>query len=119
MKRTAAYIFMVVLALALCSGPAFAGNLKDRMVQRLPAINALKAQGAVGENNQGYLESLTGKGGDVVSAENADRRKVYQAIGRKQGVAPEFVGQRRAAQLRERARPGEKLQAPDGSWYRK
>lgn len=119
MKTIFSYAALMALALVLCSGVAHADGLKDRMLARAPQINALKAQQAVGEDNKGYLQALKDTGKDIVAAENADRKAVYAAIAQKQGVDPVFVGERRAAQIRERAEAGEMLQAPDGSWYKK
>jgi uncharacterized protein YdbL (DUF1318 family) len=91
------------------------------MAARLPTINALKAQGVIGENNHGYLEFRPGHKADaeVVEAENRDRRQVYTAIARQQGVAVELVEQRRARQIAARARPGHWLQDEKGRWYQK
>ena len=35
-----------------------AGGIKQRMIDRLPVINDLKARGIVGENNLGFLEFI-------------------------------------------------------------
>ncbi|MFZ5563089.1 MAG: YdbL family protein [Thermodesulfobacteriota bacterium] len=96
-------------------------EIKARMQERLPAINDLKAQGAIGENNQGLLEvrDAGGKGNDVVTAENSDRMAVYQAIARKTGATVEQVGSRRALQIREAAAPGTWIQGDDGKWQKK
>ncbi len=105
----------------LLSGSAFAQDIKTRMIERLPAIKELKVKGIVGENNKGYLE-FTGErkeGEDVVSAENEDRRRVYEAIAKREGVGTDIVGQRRALQIAESAEKGEWLQDAQGKWYKK
>jgi uncharacterized protein YdbL (DUF1318 family) len=91
------------------------------MQTRLPVIVDLKTRGVVGENNQGFLAFIQGKNEkqDVVSAENNDRKTVYKAIAKKQGTSVKLVGQRRAKQLAQRAKPGEWIQNPDGKWYQK
>jgi hypothetical protein len=111
--------FFVIFAL-LCGG-AFADEIKTRMIQRLPIIEALKEKGIIGENNTGFLEFVQGakEREDVVNAENQDRRQVYAAIAREQGTNPDVVGRHRAAQISQRAVPGEWLQDADGKWYRK
>ncbi|BBD08237.1 YdbL family protein [Desulfovibrio ferrophilus] len=119
MKKLISTAALIVLAIALCSGVAHAGNLKEQMKARVPQINALKAEQAIGENNKGFLEALKDKAGPLVAAENKDRKAVYAAIAKKNGVDPLFVGERRAAKLRKLATPGEMLQAPDGTWYKK
>jgi uncharacterized protein len=111
--------FSVMFAL-LCGG-ASADDIKARMIQRLPVIEALKEKGIVGENNTGFLEFVGGgkEREDVVTAENQDRRQVYAAIAREQGTNPDVVGRHRAAQISQRAAPGEWLQDAAGKWYRK
>jgi uncharacterized protein YdbL (DUF1318 family) len=111
-------LFLVASAAAAF---ADAGAIKQRMLQRLPVIESLKAQGIVGENNKGYLEFVGNKRAreDVVAAENADRRQVYTAIAGQQGASVEVVGVHRAAQLAQSAAPGTWLQDANGRWYRK
>jgi len=96
-------------------------DIKSRMQARLPQIIKLKTQGIIGENNQGLLEFRSGNknGADIVNAENSDRRKVYNAIAKQQGVSAKLVGQKRAQQIRGKAAAGEWLQKPDGQWYKK
>ena len=78
-------------------------ELKQQMLARVPEINALKNQGVIGENNQGLLEfrgsSQPNKG--LIAAENKDRKAVYNAIAKQQGIDAALVGQRRAKQERE------------------
>ena len=62
---------------------------------------------------------LEKSGFEVVAAENADRRKVYEAIAAKEGTSPELVGRRRALQIANNAASGSWLQAADGKWYKK
>lgn len=117
----------VVLLLGFCllvaSSLALAGEaeIKARMLERLPVINDYKAQGIVGEDNQGFLHvmGIAGEWSDVVAAENEDRKIVYQAIARKTGAVVEIVGLRRALQIRESALPGTWIQADDGKWMKK
>jgi uncharacterized protein len=100
---------------------AWAQDIKSRMHARLPEIVALKAQGIIGENNQGYLTVLK-KPTDqqaVVDAENEDRRKIYTAIAKKQKTTAELVGQRRALQIAEKADRGTMLQNSSGEWSKK
>ncbi len=116
------YLLTLALALLICSlaGTALAGELKDRLIARKPAIVALLADGTVGENNKGFLDFRGAqKQADVVAAENQDRAAVYQLIAKKAGTTPDMVGQRRAAQIAEAAPGGTWLQKPDGTWYQK
>jgi len=100
---------------------ALADDIKARMKDRLPLIVELKAQGIVGENNQGYLEFIGGKKAkpDVVAAENEDRKTVYTAIAKQQGTTAELVGKRRALQIAQKAGPGEWVQDANGKWIQK
>jgi len=113
-----------LVLMAFCSLIALsaqASDIKDRMRERLPEINALKTQGVLGETNTGYLD-FTGQAqpkADLVAAENSDRRQVYEAIAKQQGVAIDVVGKRRAFQIRDRAPAGSWLQSDDGKWYQK
>lgn len=116
-----AIVFTFLITLLWCVAPATSASIKDRMKARLPTIIALKDQGAIGENAQGYLEY---RGSDkpqqqVVQEENNDRRLVYAEIANKQGVDTALVGQRRAQQLAENGAPGHWFRAADGSWYQK
>ena len=84
-------------------------EVKARMEQRLPQVNALKAGGVVVENSQGLL-TVSGKASaadkSVVAAENKDRLTVYAAIAAKTGTTPEAVGARRAKKIAESAPAG-------------
>ena len=121
MKNRTLTVFLVLAVILGTASAAVAGGIKERMKSRLPAIKALKAQGVVGENNQGFLSFVGGAaaGKDVVDAENADRRKVYGAIARQQGTTAALVGQRRALQIADTAAPGTPLQNAGGKWYKK
>jgi hypothetical protein len=96
-------------------------SIKDQMAARIPAINALKDQGSIGENNKGFLDFRTGDTSQqaLVQAENADRAIVYSAIGKSQGAPPALVGERRAKMIAENGQAGHWYQKPDGSWYKK
>ncbi len=115
-------LMLAILFAAQCSFAAIAdaAGIKERMKARIPVINALKAKGIVGENNKGFLEFRGAKSkADVVAAENKDRKAVYAAIAKQQGVSAELVGQRRAAQIAAKSRGGELYQKSDGSWVKK
>jgi hypothetical protein len=99
----------------------YSASIKEQMAARIPAINALKDQGSIGENNKGFLEYRTGDTPQqaLVQAENADRAAVYSAIGESQGAPPALVGERRAKMIAENGQAGHWYQKPDGSWYKK
>jgi uncharacterized protein len=99
-----------------------AGELRQRMEARLPAIIELKTEKLVGENNQAYLAALgtlNATQSEVVAAENADRRSVYTMLARQTGAALDLVEKKRAAQLREQAAAGTMIQTESGEWVAK
>lgn len=100
---------------------AWAQDIKSRMRARLPKLVVLKAQGIVGENNQGYLTILKQPTDQqaLISAENEDRRKIYTAIAKKQKTTAQLVGQRRALQIAEKADRGTMIQSSNGEWKKK
>jgi uncharacterized protein YdbL (DUF1318 family) len=97
------------------------GGVKGRMAQRLSQLDALRAQGVVGETNRGMMELRGGnaEAGDAVAAENRDRGIVYAAIAKETGTSVEQVGKHRARQIAAAAARGVWLQKDDGSWYKK
>lgn len=121
MKKFFVYCLLIVSALVF-SGPVRAedlGAVKSRMADRLAQVEGLKAGGAVGENNRGFLEARSGEAGAVVSAENKDRETVYAALAKQTGTSPEQVGRLRARQIAQHARPGEWIQDERGQWRKK
>ncbi len=119
--RHATSFFIVLLTLLVWAGGVHADDIKARMTARLPVINALKTQGLIGENNQGYLEFRSGQkpNADVIAAENQDRKTVYAAIATRQNVSVEMVGQTRAAQIAAKEVKGVWVQEANGSWRQK
>jgi uncharacterized protein len=114
----------VVLALVFGAVATQAQDLnavRARMAQRLPQLDALKSSGAVGEDNRGYVavRATRDNAGEIVSAENADRRVVYEGIAKQTGSSADAVGKARARQIAAQSAAGVWLQAEDGSWYQK
>jgi uncharacterized protein len=122
-KKTAvvSFLLLVFSLLTIQAWAAGADDIKERMRQRLPAINALKDQGVIGEDSQGYLQFRGSDQSqkDLLAAENQDRRAVYQAIANKEGADPGLVGQRRAQQIQEIGKAGHWFQKADGTWHQK
>lgn len=99
-----------------------ADALKSRMTKRLPAVDALRASGKVGETNLGFLSArtkLSSKEKALLDGENSDRKQVYAMIAKKTGESSKAVGQKRAASLRKLSKRGIWLQDSKGKWYRK
>jgi uncharacterized protein YdbL (DUF1318 family) len=119
--RIAIVMVLVGICLWVAQGVSVAEDIKEQMKARLPTIVDLKARGLVGENNKGYLElrSAAREQEDVVAAENRDRSQVYSAIAAQEGTTEQLVGERRAAQIGQKAAPGEWIQDSSGTWYQK
>jgi len=120
-RKAIAAITLTMFCLAFLATAVWAGDIKSRMRERLPAIVKMKDQGIVGENNQGYLTALKSAGDKqgVIDAENKDRGRIYRAIAKKQGTSAKLVGQRRALQIFEKADAGTMLQNKNGKWVKK
>lgn len=112
---------LVILCLMVSFQAAHAAGIKERMKQRLPAIAELKANGYIGENNQGYLGYVTASrpGQDVVAAENKDRRAIYNHFAKQQNTTLETVEKIQARRKAQKAKPGQFFQNPDGAWQKK
>jgi uncharacterized protein YdbL (DUF1318 family) len=123
MKRKTIIAILPVFILGILITNAYSSSkaIKQRMIERLPVIKALKDQGMLGENNKGYLEFVGQKKekAEVINAENKDRKLVYGAIAKQQGTTVEVVGQHRVVQIANKAQPGEWLQDANGKWYQK
>jgi uncharacterized protein YdbL (DUF1318 family) len=119
MKKFVFHSVLFILALSFVSflRAEDLGAVKGRMDQRLAQVDSLKAKGAVGENNRGFLEVRGGgDAGAVVAAENKDREVVYAVLAQKTGSSAEQVGRVRARQIAQNSRPGVWVQDESGSW---
>lgn len=101
----------------LVAGPALAATAKV-------TVDAAKAAGVVGEQNDGYLGFVNGAGDPAVEAAvaeiNAGRAQLYRGAAAKNGVTPEAAGAaayQSVVQLK--LRPGDYYQSSDGRWVRK
>ncbi len=120
-RRLALGLAALVLAAALPAAEDRAAILA-RMEQRRAAVDELKEKKLVGEIARGYLEgraALNGPQDGVVSAENADRRALYDSIAREQKLPIEQVGRGRAQRIAAGSKRGVWLQGNDGVWYQK
>ncbi|MBC2606151.1 DUF1318 domain-containing protein [Pelagicoccus albus] len=96
--------------------------IKQRLIERVAQVDALKLEGKVGENNKGLLEQramLKPAETQLMNSENADRRALYTIVGQKLGLTATLVGQGRAEDLRAKSASGVWVQAPDGTWSQK
>lgn len=107
-------------------------ELQKRIAARRPTINKLKTDGKVGEVWDGYIEAVKSShleeqvtvGGEKITVEtlldeeNADRKKVYEIIAKKQKTAVSAVARIRGEKEFETAATGVWLKGKDG-WFEK
>lgn len=104
----------------------------DSRATRLAAINDLKEKGVIGEGNQALvvvrnLDAIQGlkqraDAQKLVKDENADREQLFKEIAAAKNVDLAQLPQIRATYaetLRDKARPGDWIQLPEGSWAQK
>jgi uncharacterized protein YdbL (DUF1318 family) len=113
MNRVSKMIAVAGLAAAVLATPA--------MAQRDPAYEAARASGQVGEKMDGYLGVVGAASSDLqrlVSDINIKRRALYsqRAQAAKPAVTLEEYALTAGCIAIARTQPGEKYQAPDGSW---
>ena len=113
---------LTLLALFVLIGVSMQAGIKERLAERLPALNKLKAGLLIGEDNKGYL-AVKGKISEadkkIVDAENTDRKKIYEMLAKRTKVSVEKMQTRRATQIAEKSKKGIWLQKADGTWYKK
>ena len=121
MNKAITTCLSIVLPALIGATLVFASGEKERMLDRIPEINALKSAGIIGEKANGLLGFVKESPSDraLVEAENKDRKAVYAAIAESQGTSVEKVAKRRALQIAEQAPAGHWLQDEAGRWHRK
>ncbi len=112
------------------TNPAIRKIIQSRAA-RVRRLNGYKSSGAVGENNRALVEvrrldalPLQERAAvqKLVRAENADRERMFKEIAAATGTDLSQLPQIRttyAATLRQKARTGDWIQMPDGSWRQK
>ena len=122
MKARLCTVFAALCLLTVSAFAESAADIRRRMEQRLPQIDALKAQEVLGETNRGFLEerkSGTAGAGGVVTDENRDREAVYALIAKETGASADSVGRARAKQIASNSRSGVWVQDESGAWKKK
>lgn len=122
MKARCLTLFAALCLLTLTAFAESAADIRQRMEQRLPRIDALKSQEVLGENNRGFLEERqagAAGAGQLVAEENRDREAVYALIAKETGASPDSVGRARARQIAANSRAGVWVQDESGSWRKK
>ena len=122
MKARLLTVFAALCLLTVSVLAESATDIRRRMEQRLPQIDALKAQEVVGETNRGLLDARkTGvaNAASVVADENRDREAVYVLIAKETGSNADAVGRARAKQIAANSRSGVWVQDEAGRWIKK
>jgi hypothetical protein len=110
---------VALLGFAVPAVVAQDASIKQRLAQRLPALDDLRQRQIVGESNRGFLEvrgKATPAETQLVEAENRDRTEVYEAIARRSETTKETVGRARAKQIAAVSARGVLLQDENGNW---
>ena len=97
-------------------------GIKQRILQRVGAVDELKIKALVGENNKGLLEQramLAPAQTKVMNEENADRKALYAILAKRLGLSVTVVGQGRAELIRKKSAPKLWIQEPSGKWLQK
>ena len=108
-----------LIAAALAIAGLAVGLAAPAMAQRDPAYAAARAAGKVGEKIDGYLGIVSG--GDaalqaVVNNINIKRRALYSQKAQAANATLDEYALTAGCQAILATKPGEKYQAPDGSW---
>ncbi len=119
MKTRLFALFVTLGLLAVTAFAETATDIRHRMEQRLPQIDAFKAQEVLGENNRGLLEERKPGSGSVVSDENRDREAVYVLIAKETGASADSVARARAKQIAANSKSGVWVQDEAGAWKKK
>lgn len=137
MKRIAASLFAASLILLTTTASGFAANydfkemtpeirqaLKNRQ-SRYSELQGLKQAGVIGENNKGYVANLkeaNAAAGTLASAENRDRRVIYEALAEQNALGNQGIlqVQKAFAEVQsDKASSGEMVQSASGDWKKK
>ncbi len=113
MKTTKATLGLAAMALAIT------GFATPAQAQRDPAYASARSSGAIGEKMDGYLGIVGAETADlrrIVNDINIKRRAVYSEKAQAANATLEEYALTAGCQLILKTVPGEKYQAPDGSW---
>lgn len=104
-------VFVLLLVLAL---PLPAGSLELETAKKTGLIGE-RADGFIGVVNANPAPELVALADSV----NAQRRKRYEEVARKNGAPVDAVAALAGAKLIERVLPGQWVTDAEGNWYRK
>ncbi len=108
-----------LIAAALVAGALGVGLASPALAQRDPAYAAARAAGQVGEKIDGYL-GVVGAGTPalqaIVNDINIKRRALYASKAQAANATLDEYALTAGCQAIMATKPGEKYQAPDGTW---
>ena len=95
--------------------------------ERRPTLREWKGRGCIGETNQGFLVARPGdscgpEAADLIQAENADRKVIYDAFIKENNIPASDTPRVQSAFAKarqERARPNDWIQLENGQWVKK
>lgn len=136
MKKISILVISFFISQFLCTNALLAGDYDikqmtpaiqqalDKRKARYSALQALKAEGVIGEDAEGFVTALKAndQATSLVGEENRDRSIIYEAIADQNGLGPaglQKVKQVFADVQREKARPGDLIETPGGNWVKK
>ncbi|MBD3314338.1 MAG: DUF1318 domain-containing protein [Chitinivibrionales bacterium] len=100
-------------------------EIRESMKERYAELQKRKTRGSVGETYRGYVESVTAQAAkdqeiqELIKAENADRRALYDIIAMDTGTTAEAVGRINAQRVFDDAGPGIYFKTKEGTWKQK
>jgi len=129
-------LMLGALALLLAASPALArskGQVIGSLKARYPAIKAAASSGLIGETWTGYPEAVsaanlgkkvTDRGKTItvqqlLQAEGADRRELYQIIAKEQNTSAKLVAEHNGKRKLKTLASGEYYKLQSGKWIRK
>lgn len=118
-------VLILLLSLPVLAADDSMNAIKSRMKSRYPTLSTMKKNGMVGETHLGYVEATNGKYAsdpkikEVVKAENADRKSLYEIIGERMKAKPEAVGTQNALRIFDKAADNDWFKLADGKWKQK
>jgi uncharacterized protein YdbL (DUF1318 family) len=118
-----------MLIVFVCSLPTDAQeplkDIQNSMKERYKVLQALKAEGNVGETPDGWVEAVHEEQAEdevikqIIHDENADRAELYKIIAQRTNTTPEEVGKQNALRIFKKADPEEFFKGKDGKWRQK
>ena len=121
---------LAVCGLALAMGSVALAQqsmdqLKESFKARYPRLQEQRRIGKIGETFAGFVEAVTPESAKeeavraLVEGENRDRKALYAALGKQEGISETKVAERNGRRNFDKAQPGEYLKDASGVWRRK